>query len=748
MWTKAARRSFLFALCAWTAGLALCQTSPPKKRAVLVLILDQPNRAYVPDLLGGLQESLRDSIDITLFYEFAGPTALESAEVETQRQSLRRARYAGQPIEVVVAIGDPVLADADKLRNDLFPSAKLIFLVQYPKLIPPGIRQGEGLHVDINPFPSLLAALPLFPKTSNLIVVGGIGPSDELSRQSFMETFATLEKKPPLTFLKGVPLPELVEQAPKFPKDSMIVLTATWVDRAGRATTLPDQARELSQVTNLPVIEGTDLALGHGALGGDIVSLRLTGVELGRMVRRTLDTGEAPAGLTVGAAPRRKVIDWHQLQRFGIPDSKLPPEFELLNRQPTLWEEHRVAILAVIGGLVLQTILISFLLTERRHRTVAQDQNRAMLASLPGFVLMIDGTGTILQLNNRLNPKEAELPGSWAAASAGQNFVEILRAGDDLAAQLARALDEVVEGKRNSLATEYRYETSQGTRWVEIHAESLHAQQHGAVVAVTDITERKKAEAENAQNRQTAWHLNRVAALGELTASLAHEINQPLAAILNSAEAAAMLLKRPAPDIEESLEAISDIIEDDKRAGAVIRKMRSMLKRNYEGTQPIDLDATVRETLRLVVSEARLRHVTLHHVPNPGLPPIAADPTQLQQVILNLVTNGIESAEAMPDSRTVEIRTSHLAADGMQVLEVCDSGPGIAPEKLSTIFEPFYTTKREGLGLGLAICRSIVESFGGKISAETNEAGGATFRVTLRPFQTASPKAEAARQHS
>lgn len=748
MRTKAARCCFLFALFAFGSRLALCQGTVSPKHTVLVLIIDQPGREFARDMLDGIREATRDSIDITLFIEFNGPTALETPDIVARRQQLHRTRYASQPIEIIVPLGARVLAEAAQLRDELFPSAKIIFGTEAPQSIPPELGQGEGFNVNVNPFRSFLVAHSLLPKTSNLVVIGGMSKVDEILRQSFLDSVRNAGIQTEATVLSGVPLSELREQVAQVPKNSMIVLTSGMADRSGRATTLADQARELSSVANAPIVEGTDLAVNSGALGGDVVSMKLTGVEIGKRIRHTLETGEAPGGVVIHDAPRRKVLDWRQLQRFGISDSKIPPEFELLNRQPTLWEEHRVAVLAVIGGLVLQTILISFLLTERRHRTVAQDQNRAMLASLPGFVLMIDGTGKILQLNNRPNPKEAELPRSWATASAGQNFVEILREGDEMAAQLARALDEVVEGKRNSLATEYRYETSRETRWVEIHAESLHAQQHGAVVAVTDITERKKSEAENAQNRQTAWHLNRVAALGELTASLAHEINQPLAAILNSAEAAAMLLKRPAPDIEESLEAISDIIEDDKRAGAVIRKMRSLLKPNYEGTQSIDLDATVRETLRLVVSEARLRHVTLHHVPNPGLPPIAADPTQLQQVILNLVTNGIESAEAMPDNRTVEIRTSHSSADGMQVLEVCDSGLGIAPEKLGTIFEPFYTTKREGLGLGLAICRSIVESFGGKISAETNEAGGATFRVTLRPFQTASPKVEAIRQRA
>ena len=302
-----------------------------------------------------------------------------------------------------------------------------------------------------------------------------------------------------------------------------------------------------------------------------------------------------------------------------------------------------------------------------------------MLASLPGFVVMIDGTGHILRRNNRLGLDEAELPRALAGAGVGENLLALWRADGEAASRVAQALERVIRGHQTSLVMEHRYETKAGTRWIEVHAESLSGEQRGAVVSQNDITERKKKESESAQHRQTAWRLNRVAALGELTASLAHEINQPLAAILNSAEAAAALLKRPSPDILEALEAVGDIIDDDKRAGTIIRRMRSMLRRDFERTQPVDLFSAVNETLRLVVNEARLRHVILRHIATPDLPPVLAEPTQLQQVILNLITNGIEAAEIMPDDRLVEIRTARRGADGLQVLEVGTVVPGFYP---------------------------------------------------------------------
>jgi C4-dicarboxylate-specific signal transduction histidine kinase len=403
------------------------------------------------------------------------------------------------------------------------------------------------------------------------------------------------------------------------------------------------------------------------------------------------------------------------------------------------WDSEVISSLQVLADILAQGISRS-IAEERARRT--EEQSRAMLASLPGFVLMIDGMGQILRQSNRLDLVETELPPTLAGARLGKNLLELWRADGEAASHVAQALEKVVRGDRTSLVTEYRYATADGMRWMEVCAESLYGGQRGAVVSHTDITGRKKTERENAQNRQTAWHLNRVAALGELTASLAHEINQSLAAILNSAEAAAALLNRRSPDVAEAMEAISDIIHDDKRAGAVISKIRSMLKRSHEGTQAVDLNAAVSETLRLVTNEARLRHVVLRHVATADLPCVVADPTQLQQVILNLVTNGIEPADIMPDRRQVEIRTSRAAEDGMQLREVRDSGPGIPGETLTAIFEPFYTTKREGLGFGLSICRSIVDSFGGRITVESPPDGGAVFRVFLRTFLDVSERAE------
>lgn len=926
--SRAGKTSLVVMAYSVVAGaLGVCQEArPPGRHKVLVLILDQPIRPFARELLEGIQESTRDSIGVSLFIEFIGPTALESETVAAQRRQLLAVRYVGQPIELIVAIGDRTVKEAEQLRKDLFPGAKLLFLVVSPEAVREGVHQGDGLYIDSSPWPSVELALSLMPKKSRLIVISGTTALDQMLRKAVSDGLQKFPRKIEATYLNGLPLPELRAQAPQFPDDAILVITSNMADRSGRATTNIDLAYELSRAGKIPVIEGTDLSIGYGSLGGDLAAYRRTGGEIGRRIQHTLETGQAPAAIRLEAAPRRYLFDWRQLKRFGISENQLPPGSEVLYRQATLWEQHRTLILLVIVGVILQGLLIAFLLAERRRRADAQakmhrqlkleaavskasadlsaateedlparlnelsaglsesieiertilwvldrehgetgisqswsdstvvggfvskrfpylygellagrtaviedidgigsmptpemlelrrlgvcslimiplviggaplaallvgtarrgtkwapeaistlrvlanvlaqaisrsrseqrvlrseEQNRAMLASLPGFVLMIDGSGGIVRQNNRLELNPSELPDPLFRAHPGENFLDLWRSDGDSGRHIATALEDIIQGDNVSLVMEYLYEKNGESRWIEVHAERLLGEQPGAVVSHTDITERKKTEREHAQNRETVWHLTRVAAMGELTASLAHEINQPLAAILNSAEAAAVLLNKPLPNIEETLEAIRDIIDDDKRAGAVISRMRSMLKRGSNETQAVDLNATVNETLRLVVNEARLRRVALHHLAGLELPPVVADPTQLQQVILNLVTNAIEAAESIPGGCRIEIRTMQCHGNENQILEVWDNGPGIPQDRLKTVFEPFYTTKRDGLGLGLSICRSIVESFGGRITAESSPLHGTVFRLTLRAVTEVPEEAQHAMRAS
>ena len=254
----------------------------------------------------------------------------------------------------------------------------------------------------------------------------------------------------------------------------------------------------------------------------------------------------------------------------------------------------------------------------------------------------------------------------------------------------------------------------------------------GAMIAglLHERRRRQFAEVQSRQRMAELAHVNRFSTAGELTASIAHEINQPLGAILTNAETADEILKSPTPDIAELRDIVKDILHDDRRAGEVIRRMRSLLKKAPFEEKNIDLNDVVRETSEFLSALAIARRVELVSVITPDALPILGDRIQLQQVILNLVVNGIDAMTDTPgENRIISIRTSRV--EKFAELSVSDRGSGIPEDKLKKIFEPFYTSKAEGMGMGLSIARTIIEAHSGQISAENRDSGGASFRIRL-----------------
>ncbi len=263
-----------------------------------------------------------------------------------------------------------------------------------------------------------------------------------------------------------------------------------------------------------------------------------------------------------------------------------------------------------------------------------------------------------------------------------------------------------------------------------MHVEQLRKPGRGAVVVQVDVTRRHEAAAQVRMRDREIAHLNRVGAVGELASSLAHELGQPLGAILANAQAARRLLSRTSPDLQEVRASLGDIIEDDQRAGHVIQRMRAMLRGEETPRDSVDLNDIVRSVLRMVAGEAGLRGASIHPDLASSSLVVFGDRVQLEQVVLNLVVNGLDAvAERSPEQREVRVTTS--AANGNVQVSVSDSGPGIRSPNPERVFEPFYTTKAHGLGMGLSICRSIVEAHGGEIRVENGAQGGAAFRCAF-----------------
>jgi C4-dicarboxylate-specific signal transduction histidine kinase len=289
------------------------------------------------------------------------------------------------------------------------------------------------------------------------------------------------------------------------------------------------------------------------------------------------------------------------------------------------------------------------------------------------------------------------------------------------------------------VSIEYRVVGSEGQiRWLASHGSSREGHEgreadarlsSTLMGATIDISERKRAEDEAALQRFELEHLSRVAGLSELSGALAHELNQPLAIIMSNAEAAQRLLQHPVPDLPEIRAILDDIVAADDRAGEVIKRLRGLLKRAAPDRRPMSLDEVVRSVLRFMQVDLVRRGVTVELALDDLPHKVFADRVPIEQVLINLISNACDAMAAnAPGDRVLRITSNAL--DGMAQVRIVDVGSGL-PKQPDRVFDPFYTTKPEGLGLGLPISRSIIRAHGGRLWAAANADRGAVFQVCL-----------------
>ena len=282
------------------------------------------------------------------------------------------------------------------------------------------------------------------------------------------------------------------------------------------------------------------------------------------------------------------------------------------------------------------------------------------------------------------------------------------------------------------LENEVRFRGADGEyRWFLVRAVPLR-DAHGKIIkwygTSTDIEDRKRAEQDREALRADLAHVNRVSMMGELAASISHELKQPIAATVTNARTSLRWLQRDQPDLEEACQAAGRIVEDGKRAADIIDRLRALYKKAPPQRELIDVNGIVHEILALLRAEAARYPIAMRAELATDLPKIMVDRVQIQQVLMNLVLNAIE---AMKDSGGELTVKSELGNDGRVLISVSDTGVGLPTGKVDEIFSAFFTTKAQGSGMGLAISRSIVESHGGRLWATANNGRGATFHVTL-----------------
>jgi signal transduction histidine kinase len=702
----------------------------------------QPFITFSEDFRSGLARQSRQPVD---FFD----VALAGARYETPEEAAfvdyLGALFAGHRLDLVVPMGAPAVGFAQKYRARLFPDTPMLLAAVDQRLVQTSRLTANDAVIAVRHDPRLLveAILRLMPDTTNVVLVFGNSPlerfwADEVMRESQLPTdHIGCESFSRLSF------EQMKRRAATLPRGSVILFGDLLVDADGIPQTGDEALVNLHAAANAPIFGVHDFQLGQGIVGGPLVSVHELARQSASAAARILE-GESPASFRpppMGASV--PTYDWRELRRWNIGEERLPAGSVIMYRTPTLWQRHRVSIISGTGILVAQTTLIMVLVLNLRRRQKAE---RSLRESEERMKLAAGAA--------QLGMWEWDLASNkvWVAAGSRERMAAVREGNSDYSRFMQTVhpddRDSVAQAVAEAMAGDGIYEhvhrrvlPDGQIRWVagrgkvEFDAARKPLMMRGVGL---DITARKLAEEqarfaqEEAQRlQQELAHVSRVSMLGELAGSLAHELNQPLTAIVSNAEAAERFMKPDRRNEEEVCDALKDILEQGHRAGEIIARIRAMLKKDPGQMATQDMNLAVRDVLEMIRSDLVIKRVTPILRLDPQLPAVSGHGVQLRQVLLNLVMNACDAMAHVPaEQRELTIQSRPLAADEVEV-SVADTGSGFQDEVLHHVFEPFRTTKAQGLGLGLAICRSIIRTHGGRLFAANNPDKGATLRFTL-----------------
>jgi signal transduction histidine kinase len=521
-----------------------------------------------------------------------------------------RSLYSGRPPDIVLSIGAPAAKFVQKYRAQLFPETPMVLTAVEQRLVDhAGLTDKDTVVSVYNDFSGFFRSiLQVLPDTQTIAVVIGASPLEKFWLDEVKREAKPFENRVAFVWYADLSFEEILKRATALPPHTVLFWGLMSVDAAGVAHEGDLALRSLHAVANAPIFSFQEAFFGGETVGGPMHSVAGSSEKTVNAAIRILG-GEKPGDIKIEpigfASPK---YDWREIRRWGISESNLPRGSKVLFREPSIWERYSWQ-LALIGSVILvQGVLISGMLHERRRRRLAEVESRQRLAELT--------------------------------------------------------------------------------------------------------------------------HVNRYSTAGELTTSVAHELSQPLGSILTNTETAELMLKGSSPNLDEVREILADIRRDDQRAAEMIRRLRGMLQKVPFEVRDIDLNETVREAIGFMRALADGRGIALMYAPAATELQIRGDVVQLQQVVLNLIINAMDAISGVQVGKR-EIGVTTIRSGAYAEIRIGDTGPGIAASDLKNVFDRFFTTKPQGMGMGLAIVRTIVEAHHGQISVENQLSGGALFTIRL-----------------
>jgi PAS domain S-box-containing protein len=670
---------------------------------------------------------------VDYFTEYLESDRFPVEEAESALSNYIREKYAARSIDAVVAVSDAALAFALRYRAALFPNAPII--ASTATVIDERVRAesagATGVIGGVAYDRTLAMALQLHPSTRQVFVVAYAPTLDLVERvRSELQPFASRVE---LTYFGDASLDRLLAVVKGLPDDSLVLLVRHSQEQ-GKILFPPDVARLVSEASRVPVYGVSDSYVGTGVVGGVVTSREQIGRRLGEMVAQVL-AGARAQDIPMEPVPLRPTLDWRELTRWGIDPSVLPGGADFRFRQPTPWERYRGYIMGAVGLIALQTVLIGALLVQRRRRQRAEAalrESEALFRNMADTApVMLWRTGVDRRCDF-VNKTWLSFTGRSLEQELGDGWADSIHADDR-----ADALDTFNQAfdAHEPFQMEYRLRRYDGEFHVVLDSGVPRRENDGSFAgylgSCVDITDRKQADRALQEIHAELSRVSRLTALGEFAASIAHEVRQPLTAIIINARICLRWLSAQEPDLEEVKAGLLDVVTAGQRAEEVIKRNRELFRHHKVEAAPVDINTVIGDAAALVSARLRDNQITLNIALGEELPSVTGDRIELEQVLLNLIANSIDAMERMPaESRRIDISSSSTGDQFVQVT-VTDQGTGLEGVDLEKMFTLSYTTKDSGTGVGLSVSRSIVEAHGGRLWAEPRAGRGATFCFTV-----------------
>ena len=672
---------------------------------------------------------------------------LDLARFSSEADQLRSARYLAEKYadnrpEIIMPLSPEAQRFAIKYRGMFAPDVPIVFCCVTPEMAAAADRPSDatGIYGEFDAGKTIALAQRLQPRARNLVIISGASEMDRQWLASVRDQIRPYEDHLTTEYWIGLPYETLLDRASHLPAETIVLFMTVYGDGTSRSFVPADVLSALTRVASAPIYGPSDNYLGRGIVGGYTDSYELMGSSAANLALEIL-AGRDPATIAPKPSENRSYkVDARQLSRWKIAETTLPTGTAVYFRQPTILEEHRYLVLATVFVIFSQATMIATLLIQmfaRRRAETSLKESEERWRSV--FEMSTVGVA-LADRNFRFQATNAAFQamiGRTREELQGLSPLDIC--AEEERGPLKLVYEQVRKGTHQSCESVQEYRSADGAPvWVQAYVSRIQSDKSKPplfLATTIDVTDRRLAEAASRDALSDLARVARLTTMGEMTASIAHEINQPLCAIVTDGSAGLRWLANETPDIEEARACLTRIVKDGHRASQVISGIRTMLKKGRDTKELLDINELVGDVLTFARGEIESERIVVRTEFKENLSQVFADRVQLQQVVLNLVMNGIDAMATLRDrARVLELR-SEQAGPSRVTLTVEDAGTGIDQNVIGRIFEAFFTTKKNGTGMGLSICRSIVAAHGGRLFVSPGDLHGSVFHLELPIYQ-------------